>query len=571
MVEKNTPKFNPHIVKGLACEYVPKAEAWVHQTLLSASRSFPDGLVYHGYERCNFYEEYEETTKISGNKRSFELAESDLYMVKYLFSFKGESLPPRYMYLPYVREAGLINLSGTLYHITGVLCDKIVSPGSESIFVRLIRDKIIFLRQGHTIVADGRRQTVNTVWSNIYRKSKSKRNPGNSKIARTLIAHYLFARFGFYEAFQQYAGFRPVSAVYDPSEPEDPNVVVCRSTYYGGSSRPASYQGSLYSPTDICLKIPRQHWNDTTAAMVAGFFYVVDNFPDRFRHDWLDDTFRWRVILGHIIFSGAYTEAKLNANIEEHFASLDDYMDQFVIDKLKEIGWEIHDFYGLIAKIMVDFPRLLLENPERVSNMYHKNIEILYYMLSDITHQIFTMNYQLRKQENRKPLTAKAVISTFTKSLTKRVIFKLHSNSLVCETVSYCGDHMYPKITSRVSSQDGAAKGKRVVLGPNHHLNASAITAGSVLFLSKSNPDPSSRLNPYGCFDLESGTVLPNPKYVDIIADVQARLSQLSREEVEIEEVIETSALESDDDNPELDEDEESEELSDDSEDEDDE
>ncbi len=65
-------------MNGLATVNMEKSEEYVDSVFRSASRSFPPGLVYQGYERCTPYEEYAEITKIRNNKRAFDLAKSDL-------------------------------------------------------------------------------------------------------------------------------------------------------------------------------------------------------------------------------------------------------------------------------------------------------------------------------------------------------------------------------------------------------------------------------------------------------------------------------------------------------------
>ena len=46
------------------------------------------------------------------------MARSDVYLMKFLFSFNGVELPPRYIYLPFVGEAGTMFLGGSRYLVT---------------------------------------------------------------------------------------------------------------------------------------------------------------------------------------------------------------------------------------------------------------------------------------------------------------------------------------------------------------------------------------------------------------------------------------------------------------------
>lgn len=537
LVNQQTPKYNPLIVNGLACVLVPYAQEWLHVIFQEAAKSFPKGLTYDGCERCTPREEFFEATKVRNNKRQIDLADSDIFLVKYKFSFEDEhgvkqAIPDRYMYLPFVNEAGILSLSGTKIHLNPVLSDKVISPNINGVFVRLMRDRITFRHVGHSVLVDNQRETFNVVWSGIYRKQTKDRSAPPTTNAYSSIAHYLFARDGLTKTFEKYAGFVPGVGHYTPGQEFDPNMVICRSSYYGTQHRPSTVIGGYgYKPSDLYLEIPKQHWNSKTAALVSGFFYVVDHFPDRMQADRVDSKFLWSVLLGNIIFSGVYSEAKLFENIREHFLSLDDYLDGMVQVKLREIGWKVDDFYDLIAKIMMDFPSILFGSQMDTNSMFNKNAELLYYMLAEIAFKIFKVNYQLRKSKAKKPLSYRTVSEAFNKIMTARSIFNLQKNKMIAENVSYCGDHKYPKLTSKITEQEAGSskfrkKAKRVVLSESNHIHSSMVEAGNALFLSKSNPMPNAHINPYVQIDMSTGTLIPDPQFAKCLEELQAMLTR---------------------------------------------
>ncbi len=538
MVEQNIPKFNPDILNGLACHYVPLAQEWLDGVFRSASKSFPPGLTYEGCERCTPHEEYLEATKLRNGKRNFDLAESDLFLIRLKFNFQDENgvveqVPDRYLYLPFVNEAGLFQISGTTYHVTGVLSDRVISPGISNVFVRLLRDRLRFFHVGHSVMIDNRRETFNVVWSGIYRKNPKDRSSLPTTRCYSAVAHYLFARHGFTETFNKYANFVPKVVEYSPEYVKTPGTVLCRSSYFGSKIKPSTYIGNIYSASNLCLEIPQEHWNQSTAALVSGFFYIIDHFPDRFTIDRLDSKFLWSVILGHVIFSGLSSEARLYERIHDHFLSLDDYLDILIKNKLKDIGWELEDFYDLIAMIMIKFPDLLHGGQIDVNSMYTKNIEILQYMLFDIASKIFKVIYYLRKPKTRKPLTLNIVKEAFNKNMTPRTIFKITKNAMIVEPVSYCGDNKFAKLTSKITEQEAGSskfkkKPKRVQLSESNHINSSMIECGNVLFLSKSNPMPNSHLNPYVKVNLQTGAFIPNPELAPKLNELQNLLTRIT-------------------------------------------
>ena len=112
----NLPKMNEKIVEGLAVSQMEGVEKYIHDILCCAAESFPVGLKYHGFKRCTPLEYYKEITRPLNPKRMFDLAQSDVYLVNCHFSYKGVDLRPQYLYLPFVREAGILFLKNTRYN-----------------------------------------------------------------------------------------------------------------------------------------------------------------------------------------------------------------------------------------------------------------------------------------------------------------------------------------------------------------------------------------------------------------------------------------------------------------------
>jgi type II secretory pathway component PulK len=60
-------------------------------------------------------------------------------------------------------------------------------------------------------------------------------------------------------------------------------------------------------------------------------------------------------------------------------------------------------------------------------------------------------------------------------------------------------------------------RGKRSVVGPSKYVSASMVEVGSILYLSKSNPSPMARLNPYVNINPVNGDIIRNPKYIELL------------------------------------------------------
>lgn len=524
---KFTPKMTPAIMNGLAVIHMERAEEYIHSVLKGLNKSLKvHKLEYVNYERCTPEEEYAETTKNRNNKRSYDLAPTDIYMIKLKFLFDGLPVPDRFIYMPFVREAGIMNISGSMYHLSPVVSDPVISPDTHNIFVRLLRDRIKFFRCYHSIVINGIRETTQVCWSPLYRKPPDKRSIPPTTRAFPSIAHYLFAKFGFKDTFLRFGGVIPevsqgefTAKTHPPSE-----WYLCESSSTSSNVKPRTYIGEYYTPTKLQLAVRKDQWNPTTASLIEGFFYVVDHFPEQLNMESLETNALWMILLGHIYFTGHYGYNKLYTKIEEHFNTLNNILDPIIAEKLHRDGYEIEDVYQLMAMLMGNWNDLVTRGGQSKLSMYGKTLEILYYALYPITEAIFLTNFKITKFAMKRPLTMKDVIDLFNRNLRVRAVFKLASQSIITESVSYSGDHKYPKITSKLAGQENWSQGDggRKTIGPDQHLDMSQVTCGSVLFLSKADPSPTRKVNPYALINPVSNTFIRNPELTAIEDKTQA-------------------------------------------------
>lgn len=521
-VDTLTPKINPIIGNGIAIEHMKHAESYIDSILRNVSKDFPDGLEYLGCQRCTPLEEYAEITKKKGSKRTFDIARSDLYLMKYFFRFKGEDIiPPRYIFLPFVSTAGSITLSGTRYVISPVLTDKVISVGMKEVFVRLLRAKLRFHRNAQTIVINGIREEVKIVWSSIYNKNAAMKKLKSPVKAETCLVHYLLAKYGFSYTFKHFGKCVPIVGTSDVNSKNYPpeEWVICQSRQI-----PPKGNKGVYEPTQIRIAIRREEFTPMVKSLVAGFFYVVDFFPNRVEIDYLDNTSMWMVLLGLILFSDAISTGKLHADIEKHFLSLDEYIDHLIQTKLKDIGYDIPNIYELFGLIIENVNDWIAKASDTIGSMYNKELSILYDVLYDITSSIFDMHFKL-KAVTKKELTLQDIITIMSSTLRPRAIYSIMKQRKGISTVSYSGDNKIFKITSMLVPQTSSGgrqnKKERIsVEDPQLRLHASIAEVGSHIFLPKADPSGRARVSPF--LGLENGSVIKrDPKKVELIDSVQ--------------------------------------------------
>lgn len=527
ILDEKAPKFNPIVANGLAVEHMRMAEQYIDRIFRCAETGFPEGLKYLGSQRCTPAEQYAEIIRKRNSRRYYEIAHSDIYMMKYLFEFEGEEIK-RYLFLPYVKDGGLITLRGSTFAISPVLTDKAISVGDNSIFIPLTMAKLKFERSIQHFYKDGQRETVYVVWSSLYNRSaKSLRTEGRPKIrAHTTLMHYLFCKVGVTRTFAEYGNADVLVGTSEINEQTYPKEkwIICSSMQL----KPRRLRDKYYKGSDIRLAIPREQYNAKTASMIGGFFYVVDHFPERIVPDYVDSTRLWKILMGHLIFSGGISEGKLAEDIETHLESLDGYLDEMAKESLREDGVYCEDLYDLFDHIVETFSERVTQAGNSISSMYGKRLTVLRYVLFDITSAIFTFMFRMRNN-NRKQLTKKMVVDAMNFILKPDLIMRINHRHGEVNSISSPGDNKIFKITSNLVLQTDSSgprgRTRATVTDPTRWLHASVAEVGSYGNLPKSEPSGKGRINPYVNITPD-GLIVRKEEYRELLDNIQTKIQR---------------------------------------------
>jgi hypothetical protein len=509
-------------------------EKYVDDIIVSVSKSFPEGLVYNGCKRCTPREEFAEKTKKNGTRREFDVAKSDIYMMKYYFSYKGEMIdPPRHLYLPYVSEGGCITMSASRFNISPILTDKTISVDTSSIFIRLTKDRLTFKQVAQHFLIDSKQHTVKVVWSLIYHRNPKMKLTAATTNAKSTLMHYLFCKYGFTKTFEMFGGCKPIvggteinTDTYPPDE-----WSICTSN---AQIRQKSMKRGYYEPSTIRVAVRKSDLTPMVRSMLGGFFYTVDNFPDRILPEHVDKQNLWMILMGHIIFSGSIGEGKLYLDIADHIGSLDEYLDNLIIPKLKDVGVDVENIYQLFSVIIERFNDWMLEETDKVGSMWDKELSILYYILEAINHAIVKMSYKLtasaktaalRVSAGKKELTIKDISAVIKSTLKPGLIFSITKNHGEVSTISNPGDNKAFKVTSMLIPQTGSKrssgrKDRAIMNDPTQRLHVSIAEVGGYSNLPKSDPSGRNRVGPFCEFD-SKGVIIRNPKYKELLDSIQ--------------------------------------------------
>ena len=534
LIDQASPDPNPYIMKGLATFYIRESIRYLDNTFREAAKRFPPGLEYLGATKCTPYEEWLELTKARGNRREFDLAKSDVYTVKFNFRFEGVPLRPKYIQLIYLGPAGTFRLSGGLYQAFPVLTDRIISPTKNNVFIGLFRYKVTFSQIYHNVFINDKINPINITWAPIYKK---KRGVGvqvpSTTNAKTIALHYILGKYGLSETFQRYLGFTPIVGEAEINKNNYPAAewVIARSVQVA----PVGYIGYHYKPTTIRMAIPVQYWNNKTKSFVGGVFYIIDHFPGQIQKDWLDHSTHWLILLGHIIKSGLHSKGKLYEWMIEHYNCIEDYIDVDTVMELRDLGYEANSIYDLLNIIIENYDDWVIRYSELNSSMFDKTLKVLYFIFFDLTSNIFRMNFELSRQGNKK-FTLQDIDGIFRRYIRQRGIYKLTSRHQAAAPVSVPGDSFY-QCVSMLGQQEITSTKHASLAGQNFEVDPSMMEAGSILYLSRSHPHPTGRINPYIHFDVSTGRVLPHPE----LEEARNKLTAMLSNSFVIEDIVDIS------------------------------
>jgi hypothetical protein len=506
-LDNATPHINPLIAKGLAVHHMKNAEAFIDSVFRIVAKSFPPEIKYLGSRRCTPYEEYAEASRSKQSRIQYDVARSDIYLVEYKFQFLDEEPIKRFIYLPFVGQAGTIFLSGSRFVISPVLADQVISVSLNSVFVRLLKAKLTFNRVNFSLKIDGASVPQRIAWAKIYNKKPNKTAPKATTSAKSTLVHYLLAKYGLHQMYALFADCHPIIGREEITRERFPQSdwVICESLGF----TPRNYK-SYYSASELKIAIPRVEWNRSVELLTAGVFYVIDHFPDNVAPEHVDDPRLWQHLLGQVIWSGHVSAGKLINDVNDHILSLDEYLDTQHARKLKDIGYESRDIYHLMFHIINNYDEWSQTADDRVSTMYDKELNVLQFVCYDTISAINQLYFNIVSAKKKDYANSTQPARSFNRQKVERMMGMNLRQGLVWEltkgdhgevtTTGTSGDNMALKVTSLLTPQNKSTKqtGKsRVSLeDPTKRLHVSVAEVGGCWALPKADPDGRSRINP---------------------------------------------------------------------------
>lgn len=541
-VKQDTPTMNPDITNGLATKMVPKSIEHLNSVIQSVAKDFIPGLRFKGFEYCTPEEELRKVNPKKNDKYVIETAKSSLYLVKLILSYtdpnaidvrtgkplnKEEDLEPCYIFLPYVGEAGMLYISGAKYFISPVLADVVLSFEKDCVFLNLLRAKFSIRDTRHTLLKNGIYEEHKVLWSSIYHVDEKETLDKVPTKPLSTLAHYLFCYKGLYNTFKEYANCTPVIGT---NKINNQNFNKEEWTIYE-SSKQKLRGARVHIHNNIKVAIRKSESNAIVEGLVSALFYLLDHFPIFFKDvSWIDDKNKWRLMLGQIIFGCSRNAGDLIEAIDDHFKSLDQYLDTLVKYKLESIGIFTDDIYGFFAHAINNYNEWSIKSKENLNSLYDKELSVLHYTLEEIVKSINTFYFRLKsahKTSDKRPLSKEDLNKLLRSTIKPRKIYSI-KDSPGLTTMAYPGDNKFMKITCNTipqKSHNSAGSDDIDIDDPVNRLHPSFMSIGSHLNLPKSCPIGYRTLSPYSKLDRDNKFVIDAEErvYLDRIHEIIRR------------------------------------------------
>ncbi len=531
IVKQSVPKINPDIANGLAVKHMKDTVNYVNSVFNEVAKNFPPQLKYLGCEKCSPEEEFNYATAKKNSKRTFDIARNDMFLMKFYFSLEGVPLKqPRYAYLPFVSDntPGGMYLNGTQYFVVPTLSDTTFSPSEKGVFIRLLRDKLNFERSPFHILVDGETTTIQIAHSLIYHNSQRNKGGKPSVKANCAVAHYLFCKYGLKGVFEKYCGFTPVVGL--DSEIDTEGFPPDKWTIFRSRKiKPPGYGKLKYlGENKIAMALPKDKIDRVALSLVGGFYYVIDHFPDQMRPEWVDEVQQWKLLLGTILFGSNIHRGRIIEDIQDHFNSLDDYIDNIIQEKLKTDGYVCNDIYDLFVIVLNNIDNWARRAPSVINSMYGKELTILYNVLYEITAAIFKMYFKL-KSSAKKGLKERDVESIMNAQFKPRVVYRITRGQGSVKSDSYSGDNKIFGVTTSLVPQKSSgsqsnSKERPSLRDSSKRLHVSVAEVGGFSNLPKSEASGRSCINPHLMVDSHN-RVMQDPDKLELLDKVQEMLN----------------------------------------------
>ena len=496
ILAQNQPIANKEVCEGLAYHQLLHAEKWIHEAFIAASKAWPKDLVYKGPQRCTPEEQFIQVAK--KNKKQYEIAKNDVYLVKYRFDYQGVFLKYVYFLIPFSQRGGLIYLNGALYKITPVIGGKIFNIEEGNIFMPVPKNRALVFKGVHLNVAkNGKLVNTNGVYSPLHH---FRIRTDRSNFVSSLV-HYILAKYGLSKTLNNLFDLNAVIGDISIEEQYKETHDVYRSAQWKSVMKKG---GKEYTQGSVLrIAIPKEKYNKVNDSVMASIFYIIDKYPGAIHLEDLDESELWLRVLDKFIFKTSTIDKKGLEHLNAHMQSVENMLDKSTIDMLYSEDIKVNNIFELFKFIIYDYNDLVIH--EDSGSMFNKEINVLKYFLYNIVHAINTFSNEIIKFDESQ-LNAKKIAKKLDDLLPIYATLTVRGHGELTP-VSVSVDFMPYYATCNLMSRAKAASGGRNkrnqknITDPLMLVHSSQVEVTTFGWITKADPTGRGKANPFTYFD----------------------------------------------------------------------
>ena len=513
IIESFTPKISDEI-NGTVKEKLEELPVFLDNIFSNSmkllDRNIP--LEYLGWERMSPKEEIEH---MKSGKYVYDMADSNVYIVKFIFRINKTDILEKPLYLIYADQGNITKMSGTRYVCSYIISDRSLSPSISGLFLKLQISKLNFTLVYKTILKNNEKINVDIKHSKILLLNIV------DKLGKPITPSflYLLCKYGI-------SHFDPNMKLFLDSknkgmkESLEEEYDIYTTVYGVLGSKPRGHLNSHYVPHDLVIAVKKGTGN---IDLISTLIYCLDMLPDlagevvKYYGDIENEKEIAISLLARLLYKESYSMYRMREDTKQHLVTLEGYLDILTKNNLKYVGIEVEDFYQLIYELITRYQDLVVNFKDYHNNLNNKYMDILSYVSYDI---YYTFNkIMLRINRRGKNITSKEISKTFSELSPKKIysLVKTNGQNLALSVLDNTSDLIYPKATSIQEDQsrgDGVKRGRNNQFPANiKTLSAQQPLLGCVLYLLKSAPSGVLRRNPF-LKTFADGNII-QPKHLD--------------------------------------------------------
>ncbi|QNI21106.1 hypothetical protein [Vibrio phage vB_pir03] len=481
-------RWNPKVCHGMAIEEFPDIPKVIDMTFHQAFKDF-DKLKYLGCCLADPKEAYAEIVRPRGNKNQFEQSLTTSALYRFNFSFAGESMRPRYMYLPFLDGDGLMTIKDSRYVVSPTLSDQFFSIEEGKVFIPIPRAPVNVYREDYYYHCEGRLVPVDVHCARLHFTAKDEAPPSR----HPQLLNYYFCLWGATEAFR-YMGMEVAIIAEDAySETDFPEDEWVKCTSAGKKPKMRLPQ---YTKPDVVLMVKKEHHTRITEAFIASFFYILDNCADLayMRPENMEDPNLWKRALSRFIWRNPSALEAIE-QIENHLGSLEEYIDESVRRRIRVAGLPVETIWELFRYVMMNFQEMTIKtNP---ASTFGKELRIIEPIIHDMVIMIHRLMFNVRGLDPVK-FRKDVIEDLFNRGFSQNLVVKLASGHPEISLVESATDSKTMKITSLMyrPSKNGGTASASDMKNPMYFLDSEMLEPFSLRMITKSSPTASNRIRP---------------------------------------------------------------------------